>query len=106
MTTASDSRMPHAARSRSARAGNAKDISDGFVRRCFVEAYAGVFGLSLLVLLRAHFTEDHWALEHLSWPRFFLNWGLIFFLSLLTMGYSWFAIAQPPVIFEGLGHVA
>ena len=86
--------------------GHARDITDGFVRRCFVEAYAGVFGLSLLVLLRAHFTEDHWALEHLSWPRFFLNWGLIFFLSLLTIGYSWFAIAQPPVIFEGLGHVS
>lgn len=76
------------------------------MRRCFIEAYAGVFGLSLLVLLRAHYTESHWALENLSWARWLLNWGLIAFFATLTLGYTWFAIFQPPVVFEGLAHSA
>jgi hypothetical protein len=86
--------------------GNARKISDGEVRRCFVQAYAGVFGLSLLILLRAHFTEPHWSIENLTWARFFLNWGLILFFATLTVGYTWFVIVQPPIVFEGLGHVA
>eukprot|EP00041_Stephanoeca_diplocostata_P004967 m.54117 g.54117 ORF g.54117 m.54117 type:complete len:201 (+) comp15477_c0_seq4:140-742(+) len=85
---------------------HARAITDGKVRRTFVQAYAIVFAISLVVLLRAHFTETHFELQNLTWERFLLNWGLIFFFALLTAGYAWFSIVMPPVVFSGLGHDA
>lgn len=75
----------------------AKETDDGQVRRWVVRAYAVVFSLTTVALLRAQFTDSTWHA---------LNWLNILLFAALAAFYSWFSIVQPPPVFEGLGKVS
>ena len=70
-----------------------RQSADGHVRRGIVRAYCLVFVLTLLVLLRSHFTDDHW-----RWH----NWANIILFGALAAFYGWFYCFNPPPVFEGL----
>eukprot|EP00928_Gymnodinium_smaydae_P076835 TRINITY_DN59930_c0_g1_i1.p1 TRINITY_DN59930_c0_g1~~TRINITY_DN59930_c0_g1_i1.p1 ORF type:complete len:190 (-),score=37.88 TRINITY_DN59930_c0_g1_i1:56-571(-) len=68
-------------------------ISDGEIRRGIVRAYFVVFTLTAAVLMRSHFTSDHW---HMT------NWlNILAFLG-LALFYGWFYWFKPPPVFEGI----
>jgi len=73
---------------------SARRISDPFVRRSLVQAYAFAFTLMTLSLLRAQLTESLFSALH---------WINIIVFAGLSMFYSYFAFIQPIKVFEGLG---
>ena len=74
----------------------ARAITEPLVRRALVQAYAGVFGLMTVALLRATLTEG----GHFS-PLF--SAANILAFGVLTALYGYFALLQPIAVFEGLG---
>ncbi|CAE7943214.1 ML4 [Symbiodinium necroappetens] len=74
----------------------AKQTDDGRVRLAAVRAYAVVFGLTTLALLRAQLTDSTWHV---------LNWLNLLLFACLAAFYGWFSLVQPPAVFEGLGKV-
>eukprot|EP00435_Cladocopium_sp_Y103_P048433 s18_g14.t1 len=61
----------------------AKETDDGQVRRWVVRAYAVVFSLTTVALLRAQFTDSTWHA---------LNWLNILLFAALAAFYSWFSM--------------
>ena len=75
---------------------SARSISEPLVRRALVQAYAGVFGLMTVALLRATLTEGG------SFSPLFAGANILAFGALSAL-YSFFALLQPIAVFEGLG---
>ena len=75
---------------------SARSISEPLVRRALVQAYAGVFGLMTVALLRATLTEGG------SFSPLFAGANIRAFGALSAL-YSFFALLQPIAVFEGLG---
>lgn len=71
----------------------ARGVDDGIFRRRLVKAYFTIFSMTTLVLLRSHFTDDHWHLY---------NWLNILLFLALSGFYGWFAFFQPPPVFENV----
>ncbi|CAK0862093.1 unnamed protein product [Prorocentrum cordatum] len=70
-----------------------RQSADGHLRRGIVRAYCLVFTLTMLVLLRSHFTDEHWHWFNLA--------NIILFAGLAAF-YGWFCYFSPPPVFEGL----
>jgi hypothetical protein len=68
------------------------------VKKTVIQSYFGCFGASLCALILAHMSND----GSLSGGFF----GIVKFLAFLslTVGYGWFALFQPPEVFNVLGN--
>ncbi len=65
-------------------------MGDGEMRKALVSAYALIFGLTFLSLLRAQITGGMLA----------VNWLNVGLFGCLCALYSWFVFVQPPVVYE------
>jgi hypothetical protein len=68
----------------------ARSMGDGDMRKALVSAYALIFGLTFLSLLRAQVTGGMLA----------VNWLNVGLFGRLCAFYSWFVFVQPPVVYE------
>ena len=69
-----------------------KTVTDGVIRRAFVQSYCAAFALTTLALGRAQLTETN--------PVRLSNWLVILVFAALTGAYAWFAFFERVAVFE------
>lgn len=75
---------------------SARSLGDGAMRKALVQAYALIFALMFVSLLRAQLTGG----------MLVVNWLNVALFGALCAFYSWFVFVQPPAVYELPNRVA
>jgi len=73
---------------------NCKNIDDGHAKRAIIKGYFGCFAASLVAVVGAHLANDG------TVAGSFFGILKIVLMSVLTLGYGWFAFFETVKVFE------